>query len=89
MRKAFITTTLGLGTALVYPTFLTTIAQQVSANQRAECIGVFRLWRDLGYAFGAILSGVIADIFGINYAILTIGLLTIVSAISLQIRMPK
>jgi MFS family permease len=84
-----ITTTLGLGTALVYPTFLTTIAQQVSANQRAECIGVFRLWRDLGYAFGAILSGVIADVFGINYAILTIGLLTVVSAIILQIRMPK
>ena len=84
-----ITTTLGLGTALVYPTFLTTIAQQVSANQRAESIGVFRLWRDLGYAFGAILSGVIADIFGINYAILTIGLLTVVSAIILQIRMPK
>jgi MFS family permease len=84
-----ITTTLGLGTALVYPTFLTTIAQQVSANQRAESIGVFRLWRDLGYAFGAILSGVIADIFGINYAILTIGLLTVVSAIIIQIRMPK
>jgi MFS family permease len=84
-----ITTTIGLGTALVYPTFLTTIAQQVSANQRAECIGVFRLWRDLGYAFGAILSGVIADVFGINYAILTIGLLTVVSAIILQIRMPK
>jgi MFS family permease len=84
-----ITTTLGLGTALVYPTFLTTIAQQVSANQRAESIGVFRLWRDLGYAFGAILSGVIADIFGINYSILTIGLLTVVSAIILQIRMPK
>jgi MFS family permease len=84
-----ITTTIGLGTALVYPTFLTTIAQQVSANQRAESIGVFRLWRDLGYAFGAILSGVIADIFGINYAILTIGLLTVVSAIILQIRMPK
>jgi len=84
-----ITTTLGLGTALVYPTFLTTIAQQVTANQRAESIGVFRLWRDLGYAFGAILSGVIADIFGINYAILTIGILTVVSAIIIQIRMPK
>jgi len=84
-----ITTTLGLGTALVYPTFLTTIAQQVSANQRAESIGVFRLWRDLGYAFGAILSGVIADVFGINYAILTIGLLTVTSAIIIQIRMPK
>jgi len=84
-----ITSTLGLGTALVYPTFLTTIAQQVSANQRAESIGVFRLWRDLGYAFGAIVSGVIADIFGISYAILTIGILTVASAIVIQLRMPK
>jgi len=84
-----ITVSLGLGTALVYPTFLTAIAQKVSANQRAECIGIFRLWRDLGYAFGAIVSGIIADIFGITYAIFVIGLLTIVSAIIIQLRMPK
>jgi MFS family permease len=48
---------LGLGTALVYPTFLSTIAQATNPAQRAESIGTFRLWRDLGYAFGAILSG--------------------------------
>lgn len=80
---------LGLGTALVYPTFLTTIAQATSPQQRAESIGTFRLWRDLGYAFGAIISGITADLFGMDYAILLIGIMTIVSSIIIQFRMPK
>lgn len=79
---------LGIGTALVYPTFLATIALAVHPSQRAESLGVFRLWRDLGYAFGAIISGIMADILGIDSAILGIGLLTILSAIIIQIRMP-
>ena len=79
---------LGIGTALVYPTFLTTIAQITTPVQRAESIGTFRLWRDLGYAFGAILSGVIADFFGIDYAIIFIGILTFISSIILLIRIP-
>ncbi len=86
---AFIAGVLGFGTALVYPTFLSTIAEATSPKQRAESIGTFRLWRDLGYAFGAIISGVIADIFGIEYAIISIGILTIISAIVIQFRMPK
>ncbi|UOK41515.1 MULTISPECIES: MFS transporter [Flavobacterium] len=80
---------LGLGTALVYPTFLSTIAQATSPKQRAESIGTFRLWRDLGYAFGAIISGIMADLFGIEYAILFIGALTIVSSLIIQFRMPE
>jgi MFS family permease len=80
---------LGLGTALVYPTFLSTIAQTTHPMQRAESIGTFRLWRDLGYAIGAILSGITADILGIEYAIVCIGIITIFSAIVIQIRMPK
>ena len=80
---------LGLGTALVYPTFLTLIAQYNSPKHRAESVGIFRLWRDLGYAIGAITSGIIADFFGISGAIQSIGLLTILSAIIIQIRMPK
>ncbi len=79
---------LGLGTALVYPTFLSTIAQATSPKQRAESIGTFRLWRDLGYAFGAVISGITADLFGIEYAILFIGFLTIISSIIIQLRMP-
>ncbi|ESU25047.1 Arabinose efflux permease [Flavobacterium enshiense DK69] len=80
---------LGLGTALVYPTFLSTIALATSPKQRAESIGTFRLWRDLGYAFGAIISGIMADLFGIEYAILFIGALTIVSSLIIQFRMPE
>jgi len=78
---------LGVGTALVYPTFLVVIANNSSPNQRAESIGVFRLWRDLGYAIGALLSGIIADIFGISYAIVSIGIVTILSSIIIKIRM--
>jgi MFS family permease len=71
---------LGWGTAMVYPTFLATVAENTHPSDRAKSIGVFRLWRDLGYAIGAILTGVIADYFGINASVLVIGLLTIVSA---------
>jgi len=80
---------LGLGTALVYPTFLATIAQATNPNQRAESIGTFRLWRDLGYAFGAIISGVTADLFGVQYAILLVGGLTIISSLIIKFRMPE
>ena len=80
---------LGLGTALVYPTFLTTIAKETSPSQRAESIGVFRLWRDSGYVFGALISGLVADFFGVTCAVLLIGLLTLISAVVIQCRMPR
>lgn len=86
---ASISAILGLGTALVYPTFLSTIAQATSPKQRAESIGTFRLWRDLGYAFGAVISGVTADLFGIQYAIFIIGGLTIISSLIIKFRMPE
>ncbi len=86
---AFISAILGLGTALVYPTFLSTIAQATSPKQRAESIGTFRLWRDLGYAFGAVISGITADLFGVEYAILLIGVLTVVSSLIIKFRMPN
>ena len=85
---ASISALLGLGTALVYPTFLATIANATSPKQRAESIGTFRLWRDLGYAFGAVISGITADLFGIEYAILLIGGLTIISSLIIKFRMP-
>jgi MFS family permease len=87
-QLAVIATVLGLGTALVYPTFLSTIAQATSPQQRAESIGTFRLWRDLGYAIGAVISGITADLFGVSYAILLIGCLTIISALIIAFRMP-
>jgi len=85
----FLSAILGFGTALVYPTFLSTIAQATSPKQRAESIGTFRLWRDLGYAFGALISGVTADVFGIQYAIFLVGGLTIISSLVIKFRMPE
>jgi MFS family permease len=78
---------LGLGTALVYPTFLATVAENTNPSDRAHSVGIFRLWRDMGYAIGAILTGIIADFFGMPTSILIIGLLTIIAALIIQIRM--
>ncbi len=78
---------LGLGTALVYPTFMAAIADHTHPVQRAESIGTFRLWRDLGYAFGAIFSGILADYWGIPTAIVSIGFLTILSSFVVHFRM--
>jgi len=78
---------LGWGTAMVYPTFLATVAENTNPQDRAKSIGIFRLWRDLGYAIGAILTGVIADLISINASILFIGLLTMASAFIIRYRM--
>jgi rhodanese-related sulfurtransferase len=80
---------LGLGTALVYPTFLATIAAHTHPQQRAESLGIFRLWRDLGYAIGALLTGLIADQFGITASILAIGVVTVISGVVVWLRMPS
>jgi MFS family permease len=88
-QLATISALLGFGTALVYPTFLSAIAQATNPIQRAESIGTFRLWRDLGYAIGAIISGITADLFGVNYAIILIGVITILSSVIIEVRMPK
>ena len=78
---------LGWGTAMVYPTFLATVAENTNPQDRAKSIGIFRLWRDLGYAVGAILTGIIADLISINASILFIGFLTFVSALIIYFRM--
>jgi predicted MFS family arabinose efflux permease len=77
---------LGWGTAMVYPTFINAISDFTSPMQRAESLGVFRFWRDLGYALGALLTGVLADWWGTSGAIIAIGGLTIFSAVVIQIR---
>jgi MFS family permease len=89
MGLILLTVLLGLGTALVYPTFLAVIADASHPQQRAESLGVFRLWRDLGYAIGAIISGLTADFFGLKYAILMVGVLTILSGLVVKFRMPN
>lgn len=80
---------LGLGTALVYPTFMTTIADVTTPMQRAESLGTFRMWRDFGYAIGAIISGITADLFGVEAAMVLVGLMTVSSAVVIHYRMPK
>lgn len=82
-----LSTALGLGTAMVYPTFLATIAENTNPGDRARSIGIFRLWRDLGYAAGALLTGLIADLLGLLWAIGFIGALTIFSAGVIETRM--
>lgn len=78
---------LGLGTALVYPTLLAAIGDRAHPAWRASAVGVYRLWRDLGYAVGAVLSGVIADRFGLRAAISVVAFLTLASGVMCAIRM--
>jgi MFS family permease len=78
---------LGIGTAVVYPTFLAAVSDYTHPEQRPQSIGIFRLWRDLGYALGAVLTGLIADKYGLVAPVLVIGILTILSALVIQYRM--
>jgi len=87
MHFMILSVILGWGTAMVYPTFLATVAENTNPQDRAKSIGIFRLWRDLGYAIGAILTGIISDLISINAAILFIGLLTLASGLIIQYRM--
>ena len=80
---------LGVGTAVVYPTFLVAISAATHPADRAASIGVFRMWRDLGYAIGALLTGVIADLFSIQAAVATVALLTLGSGGVVWVRMPN
>jgi MFS family permease len=80
---------LGLGTALVYPTLLAAIGDVVEPGWRASAVGVYRLWRDLGYAIGALISGILADIFGLVWAVLAVGAMTFGSGIIAALRMQE
>jgi MFS family permease len=78
---------LGLGTALVYPTLLAAISDVAHPEWRASAVGVYRLWRDAGYALGALLAGVLADALGISWAIAVIAALTFASGVVVLCRM--
>jgi MFS family permease len=80
---------LGVGTAMVYPTLLAAIGDVAHPNWRASAVGVYRLWRDSGYAVGALLSGVIADLLSASAAVAAIAALTLVSGVVVAIRMPE
>ena len=78
---------LGLGTALVYPTLLAAIGDVAHPRWRASAVGVYRLWRDLGYAFGALLAGIVADLVGVAASILVVAALTAASGLVVAVRM--
>ena len=78
---------LGLGTAMVYPTLLAAIADVAAPTWRGSAVGVYRLWRDLGFAVGAIVAGIIADAAGIAAAIWVVAVITAGSGIIVLIRM--
>jgi MFS family permease len=70
---------LGLGTAMVYPTLIAAVSDASHPSWRARSLSVYRFWRDLGYAVGALCAGVIADVFGMQWAIAGIGGVTLAS----------
>ena len=78
---------LGLGTGMVYPTLIATIADVAAPDWRASAVGVYRLWRDLGFALGAVLAGVVADLAGMPAAIGLVALLTVGSGVVVARRM--
>ena len=78
---------LGLGTALVYPTFLAAVSDVAHPSWRASAVGVYRLWRALGDAVGALVSGLLADRYGVPWAIAGIAALTFVSGVVALVRM--
>jgi MFS family permease len=80
---------LGVGTAMVYPTLLAAVGDVAHPRWRASAVGVYRLWRDSGYAVGALLAGALADIFGIASSIGAVALLTFASGLLVAVRMPE
>lgn len=80
---------LGVGTAMVYPTLLAAISDVADPSWRASAVGVYRLWRDLGYAAGALLSGIVADLFGVVSALWVVAGLTFLSGLISALRMQE
>jgi MFS family permease len=80
---------LGIGTAMVYPTLLAAIGDVAHPGWRASSVGVYRLWRDLGYAFGAVVAGIVADWAGIKAAMWCVAALTFLSGVLVWRRMQE
>jgi MFS family permease len=80
---------LGLGTAMVYPTLLAVVGDVAHPAWRGSAVGIYRLWRDLGYAVGALVAGALADAFGMRSAILGVAAVTAASGVLVAARMPE
>jgi MFS family permease len=80
---------LGVGTAMVYPTLLAAVGDVAHPRWRASAVGVYRFWRDSGYAVGALLAGALADLLGMAWSIGAVALLTFASGLLVIVRMPE
>jgi MFS family permease len=80
---------LGIGTAMVYPTLLAAIGDVAHPSWRASAVGVYRLWRDAGYAVGALAAGIVADLFGTGAAVALVAVLTLSSGAIVAARMKE
>ena len=80
---------LGLGTAAVYPTVVAQVGDLTGPRDRANTVGIYCLWRDLGYVVGALISGVIADLLGFRAAIIVIAALTAASGLVSGYLLPR
>ena len=79
---------LGVGTAMVYPTLLAAVGDVAHPRWRGSAVGIYRLWRDSGYAAGALLAGSLADRVGMAWSIAAVALLTVASGLLVAVRMP-
>jgi MFS family permease len=80
---------LGAGTAMVYPTLLAAVGDVAHPSWRGSAVGIYRLWRDSGYAVGALLAGALADLFGMAWSIGGVALLTFAAGVLVVVRMPE
>ena len=78
---------LGLGTAMVYPALIAAVSDASHPSWRARSLSVYRFWRDLGYAVGALSAGIVADAFGLSWAIGSVGVLTFLSGAIVAVSM--
>jgi MFS family permease len=81
------TVLLGAGTAMVYPTLLAVVGDVAHPAWRGRAVGVYRVWRDLGYAVGAVLGGLVADALGLQAAVWAAAVVSAVSAVAVAVRM--
>jgi len=80
---------IGIGTALVYPTLLAAVGDVAHPSWRATAVGVYRLWRDTGYVVGALLGGLVADVFDLRAAVMVVAGLSVVSGLVVASRMDE
>lgn len=84
---AIILVILGLGTALVYPNFITVIAENSNPKQRPQILSIFRFWRDMGYVAGAVLAGITYTYLDLNYTLISVAGITLLAGVYSEFRM--